>query len=63
MVSIYIIIITILKSILDMLSNIKMILIFKGNFKDLLALIWEEEMEINEKNNFRILFASLVWLF
>ena len=46
-----------------MLSNIKMILIFKGNFKDLLALIWDEEMEINKKNNFRILFASLVWLF
>ena len=40
-----------------------MILIFKENFKDLLSLIWEEEMEMNEKNNFRILFASLVWLF
>ena len=46
-----------------MLSNIKMILIFKENFKDLLALIWEEEMEMNEKNNFRIFFPSPVWEF
>lgn len=44
-----------------MLSNIKVILIFKGNFKDLLALIWEEGMEMNENNNFRILFTSLIW--
>ena len=28
-----------------------------------LGLVWEEGMERNEKNNFRILFPSLVWEF
>ena len=28
-----------------------------------LGLVWEKRMEMNEKNNFRIFFHSLVWEF